>query len=622
MTDNTNEISFNVGDKILFNNKTYFIKAALSLDVVLLGEVDTECTKAVKITDLISGIQRDTAISFSQSSSDIIHFSETDWAEAKRRETIIRVLAKHTCTRFEAKRTAQQLGISERYVYKLIQRYRKGSEKLTALLPTKPPGGKGKGRLSIEVDAIIKQVIQELYLNKQKLTVSSVVEEIRRQCICANLKPPCINAVRQRIDQLTDKEIVLKRQGVKDMRKNYAGISNAFPVPEFPLAILQIDHTLVDIIVVDEIHRKPMGRPYLTVAIDTFSRCITGFYLTLDAPSAVSVGLCITHSVFDKEEWLAQRKIETEWPIWGKPDCIYVDNAAEFHSEALQRGCDVHGIKIEYRPLGKPHYGGIVERVIGTLMQLIHQLPGTTFSNCRERGEYPSERKATLTLSELEHWLTIAIVDYYHQKLHSHLHMPPIAKYKLGILGDTFQKGRGYPPRIINKRAFLIDFLPLERRTLQRHGFKLDHIAYFSNALNPLIANRKRYDRFIIRRDPRDFSRIYVVDPISHHYLEISYRTLSRPTITLWEHRQAFRVLKEQGVLKRDEAAIFRTVERLRSITQAATARSKAARRKNERLKKTLSLHQNSHEPTVIEAIKTESVNLTEIKPFTVIETW
>lgn len=42
----------------------------------------------------------------------------------------------------------------------------------------------------------------------------------------------------------------------------------------------------------------------------------------------------------------------------GKPRAIYVDNGAEFHSEELRRGCDQHGITLEYRPMGMPHSVG------------------------------------------------------------------------------------------------------------------------------------------------------------------------------------------------------------------------------------------------------------------------
>ena len=44
----------------------------------------------------------------------------------------------------------------------------------------------------------------------------------------------------------------------------------------------------------------------------------------------------------------------------------------EFKSEALRRGCDQHGIELAYRPPGRPHYGGIVERLIGTTMKQVH----------------------------------------------------------------------------------------------------------------------------------------------------------------------------------------------------------------------------------------------------------
>lgn len=59
----------------------------------------------------------------------------------------------------------------------------------------------------------------------------------------------------------------------------------------------------------------------------------------------------------------------------GKPRRLYLDNASEFKSEALRRGCEQHGIELSYRPLGRPHYGGIIERIIGTVMQRVHELP-------------------------------------------------------------------------------------------------------------------------------------------------------------------------------------------------------------------------------------------------------
>jgi putative transposase len=60
--------------------------------------------------------------------------------------------------------------------------------------------------------------------------------------------------------------------------------------------------------------------------------------VTLEAPSALSVGLCLAHLVTDKRAWLERLGVgEAVWPVSGKPSEIYVDNAAEFKSEALRR---------------------------------------------------------------------------------------------------------------------------------------------------------------------------------------------------------------------------------------------------------------------------------------------
>ena len=462
----------------------------------------------------------------------------------------------------------------------MVNRYRSNGYRLLSLVPEQSQGGVGKSRIDQELEQIIEQTIKKLYLSKQKLKISRVIEEVKLCCFKKNLQPPSVCTIRRRINSYGSvKEIVAKREGASKARDLYVPVAGSFPETSYPLQVYQIDHTVVALIIVDEIYRQPIGRPYITVAIDVFSRCIAGFCLTLEPPSATSVGLCLTHAVFDKELWLTERNIKADWPIWGKPEGIYVDNGKDFHSEALIRGCEAHGIKIEYRPIGKAHYGGIVERVIGTLMQLIHQIPGTTFSNVKERGNYDSEGKAILTLKELEKWLTIAITQYYHNKQHAKLLKPPIEQYKEGILGANQQVGRDYPPKLQYKRNFLIDFLPIIYRSIQRHGFMLDQIKYYDNVLSPLIANSSRYDRFLIRRDPRDLSKIFVLEPKSQIYMEIPYGTLSRPAISLWEHKLALKYLRSKGAAQVNESAIFGAVEQLREIAKAACKESKSARR-------------------------------------------
>jgi len=358
------------------------------------------------------------------------------------------------------------------------------------------------------------------------------------------------------------------------------------PPARHPLDTIQMDHTKADIILVDPVHRQPIGRPWITIAIDIFSRCIVGMHLSLEAPSATSVGLCLVHIASDKSAWLAHRGITGEWPMQGRPRRISVDNAAEFHSAAFERGCDQHGIVIHWRPPGQPQFGGIVERVIGSLMKLVHELPGTTFSNPVERGDYDSDRRACLTLEELEHWLAVAITGVYHHRAHAGLEgASPLSRFQAGM--KAMASADEPPPVIKNPRAFLIDFLPLFRRTIQRNGITMDRITYYCSALKPWIALRNPLEPVLVRRDPRDISRVYLFDPKTAGYLEVPYRDLSRPSITLWEHRLAMRRLREQRRSQIDETALFQAVTELRTIEKDAVVTTRSARRNQTRRNRT-----------------------------------
>jgi putative transposase len=343
--------------------------------------------------------------------------------------------------------------------------------------------------------------------------------------------------------------------------------------------LVQIDHTLVDVIVVDSVSRQPIQRPWLTLAIDVYSRCVVGFHLSLEPPSATSVALCITHAVLEKAGWLALRQIEAHWPVQGLFARLHLDNAKEFRSEALRRGCEQYGIAIDYRPVRTPHYGGHIERLIGTMMGKVHLLPGTTFSDVKAKGHFDSEKTAAMTLPELERWLGHAIAGVYHRDLHRALGTTPLAAWKRGIEGDADTLGRGAPATVADSRRVLIDFLPIERRMVRREGVFLHSIAFYSDVLRTWIGERQK---MIVRYDPRDLSRIYLLAPDGQYY-DLTYRDLSRPSISLWEHRLALKRLREEGALHIDEAAIFRTIDKMRSIVDEATSATKVARRHRER---------------------------------------
>ncbi|MGG4052066.1 DDE-type integrase/transposase/recombinase [Delftia tsuruhatensis] len=539
------------------------------------------------------------------------------WAQARHRTEIIGPLAALEVVGHEAAdEAAQALGLSRRQVYVLIRRARQGTGLVTDLTPGRSGGGKGKGRLPEPVERIIRELLQKRFLTKQKRSLAAFHREVAQACKTQKLPVPARNTVAQRIAGLHPAKIARSRGG-QDAARPLQGAGGIPPEVTMPLEQVQIDHTVIDLIVVDERDRQPIGRPYLTLAIDVFTRCVLGMVVTLEAPSAVSVGLCLAHAACDKRPWLEGLNVEMDWPMSGKPRLLYLDNAAEFKSEALRRGCEQHGIRLDYRPPGQPHYGGIVERIIGTAMQMIHdELPGTTFSNPDQRGDYDSENKAALTLRELERWLTLA-VGTYHGSVHNGLLQPPAARWSEAVARV------GVPAVVTRALAFLVDFLPIIRRTLTRTGFVIDHIHYYADALKPWIARRDRLPAFLIRRDPRDISRIWVLEPQGQHYLEIPYRTLSHPAVTLWEQRQALTKLRQQGREQVDESALFRMIGQMREIvTTAQKATRKARRDADRRQHLKASPPPDKPIPPKTDVADPQADNLPPAKPFDQIEEW
>lgn len=512
------------------------------------------------------------------SAPDLSMVDASAWDEARRCLPVIRRLAENPArTRGDVVAAAVELGCGPTHAYALLRRYL-ADARLTSLLPRRRGPERGISLLDEHVDAVIRDVIDTVYLTRQRPRIADLAEEVRRRCRAEGLRVPSRKAITARVKARPAREVAAKREGRKAVRERYLPVVGSLEA-HWPLSLIQIDHTLVDVIVVDSETRAPIQRPWLTLAIDVCSRCVAGFHLSLEPPSATSVALCLTHAALSKESWLAERGIDAEWPVRGIPERLHLDNAKEFRSEALKRGCEQYGIAIDYRPVRTPHYGGHIERLIGTMMGKVHLLPGTTFSDVQAKGDLDPEKTAAMTLDEVERWLGHAIAGVYHRDLHRGLGITPLAAWQRGIAGDGTTLGRGEPTAVTDARRFLIDFLPIARRRVRRDGVALHSIAYWADVLGTWIGHP---EQMIVRYDPRDLSRIYLLGPDGIYY-DLSYRDLRRPPISLWEHRLALKRLRDEGRSLVDEEAIFRTIEAMRAIADGAVHASKAARRQRER---------------------------------------
>jgi putative transposase len=491
--------------------------------------------------------------------------------EGCRREEAIRgLLKRHDDKRLTigaVEEIAQELAVSRSTMYRLITAYRaKGT------VSSVEPRALGRRKDTLVLDAkrekLIASTIHEIYLKPERPTMTYLIEQVRARCAQKSLPLPDRRTINARVNRIDRRTVALKRKDAKGVKATKT-VPGQY-VTSRPLEVVQIDHTEVDVFLVDETTRKTMDkRPWLTLAIDVFTRMVVGFHLSMDKPSRVSLGLCMLNAVYDKSAWLAERKIDASWPAAGLPEAVHADNGADFRSHAFAWACREEGIKLIFRPIGAPHYGGHIERLIGTMMGRVHFYPGSTFANPTARQGNKSGRFAAMTFREFECALGWEIAGRYNEEIHSALLRPPIAVWREHEASLALRMPK-------DRMAFWVSFLPDAHRTLRPDGIWLHDIPYWSNALSGQVGRAK--SELLIKFDPRDVSRIFVQHP-DGRFLEARARPLDFPAISMREWNQAKKALGGKGRKERNDEQITKTALAQRQLIDKAIAKTAAARR-------------------------------------------
>lgn len=587
-------VSVKPGNKVFCGVVEYEVLQPASLTSVKARNVINGEVRILSIDDLSSHSPDDELLA----STPLDALTEEQQKEVLDRFSRIKPAILRNLSRKEIEALAVKHGVHYTTIYRMMTKFRETMSPASLLLKFENRGGKGMSRIEPAVDDLIQSHFEEIVTAKQvditKLTVKSLAKEIKAKCLAVELKPPAINTVDKRLEQFIHERNLDKKRRRKGGRpRTMAG--GMFPDANWPLDVVQIDHTPLDLIVVDSEFREPIGRPYLSIAIDVFSRMVVGFSLSLDSPSIFSVGRLIAHCILPKNEFLEHLGVEADWSVFGMMSIIKMDNAGEFRCEDFIPFEEEYNVGISWRPIGRPEYGGHIERLAKTLNDHVHGEPGSTMSNIDKRDGYDSEGKACYTLDEIERWLTTLITKIYHVEGHSNLKnsrdekLSPKEKYELGILGDEKTLGIGNPDIVEDQERLKLFLLPSFKRSVQREGIELDNIHYFHDILRTLYGKKDAEGKplkYLIKRDPRRISPIYIYNPELNEYFAIPYRDLTRPPISLWELNASKKRCKEKGINNPTEQQLFAAYGEMRGMRSEAVAKTKTARREKEAAKR------------------------------------
>ncbi|MEU6118262.1 transposase [Streptomyces sp. NPDC047117] len=310
--------------------------------------------------------------------------------------------------------------------------------------------------------------------------------------------------------------------------------------PTRPGEYVLMDTTRLDVFALDPVTLKWV-QAELTVAMDWYTRCITGIRVTPVSTKAVDAA-AVLFQTYRPRPVPAPWPQEAAWPDHGiprgvvvdleaahgpitgavgpalAPETLVVDHGKIYLSEHLTSVCQRQGISIQPARLRTGRDKGPIERFFRTLREdALQLLPGYKGPDIHSRGLNP-EKDAFFFLHELEAFIREWVAVTYHRRPHEGLVDPHLPRLQLSP-ARMFEHGlarAGYieVPRDPN---LAFEFLEVKLRTVQHYGVEIDRRRYNGGGLNGLRDMAGSHTELAKRRlpfcvDPDDICRIYFRD--------------------------------------------------------------------------------------------------------------
>ncbi|MBD3213703.1 MAG: DDE-type integrase/transposase/recombinase, partial [Candidatus Lokiarchaeota archaeon] len=380
-----------------------------------------------------------------------------------------------------------------------------------------------KSHLDAKVEELLQDALYQ-YNHGKWSQMKPVWEKFKRKCQKRGLKAASYKTFTNRVKNLpaTERRGKYKPPTQSNISK---GLSGTYREGRYPGYIIQMDHTPLDIWLVDPLTHQPVGRPHLTFGIDVFSRSIWSYFLSFKNPSRETVlqtiirGLIPKDNLFDWKVFESQKIKEGfdpnqyELPCAGFPGILQVDNGMDFRAGEVEDFCMIKNITLEYRPVRTPEYGGFVESAWNTINTAIRnaKLPGRVFPQQKTRKSiskpkfkappgYDPKKDASLTLEEFREWLFNYLIVKYSADVKANQNQSPNEMWIDGITGNRYQPMGGALRTMEIEDFVLYDFEAKKEvnATLSQKGFRYKNIYYSSEWLKEarkkkILLDKKKY---------------------------------------------------------------------------------------------------------------------------------
>ncbi|AKZ61697.1 hypothetical protein F506_02545 [Herbaspirillum hiltneri N3] len=468
---------------------------------------------------------------------------------------------------------------SLRSVYRWVKEYKSNDRDVVSLVDRL--ANRGRPAFSGTVQALLDESIKSVYLTLERRPATDVFDDLDSKIAQRNKFPgaeplvcPSIATIRRYIDTLNAYEVCVARHGKKEATRQFRSVRNTNSVKRI-LEEVQIDHGLSNLFVIDDELMLPLGRPTITAGRDTASRMPFGVFISFVPPSLYSVFSCLRQGVLYKNHINETfPSIEGDWPVYGIPISIKLDNAPEFHSAELFSVAQEFGISLTWCPVHQPWFKGGIERYIKEQNAgLLEKIPGTTFANLLERGDYDPEKHAVIRYSVFIELVYKWLIDVY-MRSPSRDYTRPIDLWNDGI--------KETPVFLPESVAHLsVAFGRSETRTLRHDGIRLHNLIYNSSEMDELRQTYGAIQTVTYKYQPADIGSIFVQHPTEKRYIEVPCIDSDYAGgLSLWQHELIRKIAKERLKTRIDIDALRRAKAYLRELVAGEIKRKPSAARK------------------------------------------
>ncbi|WDQ99670.1 transposase family protein [Devosia sp. J2-20] len=352
---------------------------------------------------------------------------------------IDRFIARH---RAEAQERGHCIKISAGQFMRGLQKGSLGNRHLAPLISRQ---GEGKRKIyPQEIQRAYKEAVDFYYNNKEaserqafdilKDRLQDLIDQkffFRGKLLTI---PKSIEVLRTKILEERDIDHLSIKYGRDEAEKLING-SKPFLQTDRPFEYVIIDHTVCDVMAVDDQTDLPLGRPVIALALDVFSRAVVGFWISFEPPSISSL-MSIIKNIATCKDHLDSLRIDGQNHTlsFGKPSTILLDRGLENLSDALSDTCAELGIDVDFCPRRNGRAKSPGERIFRSVNDAVfHVLPGCVAHGPTEmrRLQLKPELDATLPLSAITSVLYNALLDY-EQRHHRGIQAVPCLKLRAG----------------------------------------------------------------------------------------------------------------------------------------------------------------------------------------------